>query len=280
MLSNESTQQGREPRGRGLHSRKGSLQRLGRPPDTRTRDRRSSGREKKYGLYGLSLGPIGYHPQASFWFASALITRPPGSGTLVAPGGWRLMPIADRSSWSMISIGKYSGFAGKRYVVKRKEATFRLQRLWTARQRHAARLCSCLQGRRTEQYPAKQSAQGCRLQTPVRRGCIRREMGPTLITPPARSPTRGRHGRRLEARPPVAFAQRRAAYHGADWQRGRGLSLDHRKYRHHDPGGSDDDANDGSLRRVERAMIRERTSAGLAAARPGRAHRRATEEAR
>ena len=64
-------------KGRGLHSRKGSLQRLGSPPDTRTRDCRRSGREKKYGLYGLSLGPIGYHPQASFWFASAMIARPP-----------------------------------------------------------------------------------------------------------------------------------------------------------------------------------------------------------
>ena len=76
-------------KGRGLYSRKGSLQRIGSPPDTRTRDRRRSGRGKKYVLYGLSLGPIGYHPPASFCFASAMITRPPVSVRRAATRGSR-----------------------------------------------------------------------------------------------------------------------------------------------------------------------------------------------
>ena len=44
--------------------------------------------------------------------------------TGIAPGGWWLMPIGGRSSWSMNLSGSGADSAGTRCVVKRKEATF------------------------------------------------------------------------------------------------------------------------------------------------------------
>ena len=65
----------------------------------------------------------------------------------------------------------------------------------------------------------------------------------------------------------TAYAQGRAAHHGADRQRGRWLPLHYREHRHHHRGRANDDADGGSFAEFERAMIRERTTAGLAAAR-------------
>ena len=57
------------------------------------------------------------------------------------------------------------------------------------------------------------------------------------------------------------------AHHGADFRRRRRLSLSDGKHRHHYARGPHDDADGRQLRRVRAAMIRERTSAGLAVAR-------------
>jgi hypothetical protein len=108
---------------------------------------------------------------------------------------------------------------------------------------------------------------------PARKYCpsedevVRRALGPARATPPAGPSTRGRHGRRVEARPPVALLERRAAHHGADQQRGRGVPVGHREHRHDHPAGRMMMQMVGVFAEFERAMIRERTSAGLAAAR-------------
>src|SRR6202044_4084010 len=58
-------------------------------------------------------------------------------------------------------------------------------------------------------------------------------------------------------------------HHGADRQRGRGLPVDHREHRHDYPAGRMMMQMVGAFAEFERAMIRERTSAGLAAPRGG-----------
>ena len=143
-----------------------------------------------------------------------------------------------------------------------------VKELRTVRRRRVARLCARLQGGRTEQRPANQGTQGRRLQTPVRRNRVRRALGPAGTASPARPSARGRYGRRLEARPPVALAEGRAAHHGADRQRGRGLPVaSPRTSTPPPPAGRMMMQMVGAFAEFERAMIRERTSAGLAAAR-------------
>ena len=60
------------------------------------------------------------------------------------------------------------------------------ERRQTSSSRRAAWLCARLQGRRTEQRPANESTQGCRLQASVRGGRFRWTMGPAGTASPAR----------------------------------------------------------------------------------------------
>ena len=77
----------------------------------------------------------------------------------------------------------------------------------------------------------------------------------------------------------ASFAEGCAAYHGEDRQRGRGLPLSvTENIDTTTPAGRMMMQTVGAFAEFERAMIRERTSAGLAAAR-ARGHRRAAQEA-
>ncbi len=121
---------------------------------------------------------------------------------------------------------------------------------------------------------------------PARKYCpsedevVRRALGPARATPPAGPSTRGRHGRRVEARPPVALLERRAAHHGADQQRGRGVPVGHREHRHDHPGRADDDADGWGLRRVRARDDPRADIGGTSRRQGGGAYRRAAEETR
>jgi hypothetical protein len=101
----------------------------------------------------------------------------------------------------------------------------------------------CGLARPEHHHLANESTQSRRLRVLVRGGCLRCKrppLGSARAAPHARPSARGRYRRRLEARSPIALAERRAAYHGADRQGWCWRPLAHREHRHHDPGRADD----------------------------------------
>src|SRR6516165_10132544 len=92
-------------------------------------------------------------------------------------------------------------------------------------------------------------------------------MGPARTSPAPRPAPQGRCACGVEARPALAFAPGCAHHYGKARRGQGGISELNRGNRYDDAGRPDDDADGRGVRGIRTRMLRERTKAGLDAAR-------------